>query len=58
MPAPVEEYDASVVHVPQVQVVEKTIEILQLQAIEEIVDIPDIQTVQFTENLIMLLISK
>ena len=38
--APVEEYDASVVHVPQVQVVEKTIEIPQLQTIEKIVDTP------------------
>ena len=66
-PAPVDEYDASaaratpsplvdgpvikVVHVPQVQVVEKTIEIPQLQTIEEIVDIPEIQTVQSTESL-------
>ena len=66
-PAPVDEYDASaacattsplvdgpivkVVHVPQVQVVEKTIEILQLQTIEKIVDTPEIQTVQSTESL-------
>ena len=66
-PAPVDEYDASaaratpstlvdgpnvkVVHVPQVQVVEKTIEVPQLQTIEEIVDTPEIQTVQSTESL-------
>ena len=38
--APVEASYASVVHVPQVQVVEKTIEIPQLQTIEKIVDTP------------------
>ena len=65
-PAPVDEYDASaaratpslvdgpivkVVHVPQVQVAEKTIEIPQLQTIEKIVDTPEIQTVLSTESL-------
>ena len=40
VPSLVKEYDASVVHVPQVQAVEKTIEIPQLQTIEEIVDTP------------------
>ena len=40
-----------VVHVPQVQVVEKTIEIPQLQTIEKIVDTPEIQTVLSTESL-------
>ena len=35
-----------VVHVPQVQVVEKTNEIPQLQTIEKIVDIPEIQTLE------------
>ena len=64
-PAPVDEYDApaaraapsplvdvpvvQVVQVPQVPVVEKTIEIAQLQTIEKIVDIPEIQTVQSTQ---------
>ena len=66
-PAPVDECDASaaratpsplvdgpivkVVHGPQVQVVEKTVEIPQLQTIEKIVDTPEIQTVQSTESL-------
>ena len=35
-----------VVHVPQVQVVEKTNEIPQLQTLEKIVDIPEIQTLE------------
>ena len=39
-----------VVHVPQVQVVEKSIEIPQLQTIEKIVDIPEIQSVQTTQT--------
>ena len=38
-------------HVPQVQVVEKTSEVPQLQTIEEIVDTPENQTVQSTESL-------
>ena len=66
-PAPVDEYDATaaratpsplvdgpivkVVHVPQVQVAEKTIEIPQLQTIEKIVDTPENLTIQSTEGL-------
>ena len=42
-----------VVHVPQVQVGEKTIEIPQLQTIAKIVDIPEIQTKQFFMSLLM-----
>ena len=39
-----------VVNVPQVQVVENTIEIPQLQTMEKIFDIPDIQSVQSTQT--------
>ena len=65
-PAPVDEYDApaarvapsplvdvpvvQVVQVPQVQVVEKTIETPQLQIFEKIVEITEIQTVQCTRT--------
>merc|ERR1712135_264711 len=39
-----------VMQVPQVQVVEKTVEIPQLQIVEKIVEIPEIQTVQGTQT--------
>ena len=38
------------VHGPQVQIVEKTIEIPQWQTVERIVEIPKIQTVQGTQT--------
>ena len=47
VPSPlVDKSVVKVVHVPQVQVVEKTFEIPQLQTIENIVDIPEIQTLE------------